>query len=65
MKTLQKQFDLSTATLLQWAVSNGARALQLDGVLGSFTPGRQPGVVLINGMADGRFTGTSRAQRIL
>ncbi|HMH20900.1 MAG TPA: amidohydrolase family protein [Puia sp.] len=48
IKTLQRKFPLlPTATLLQWATLNGARALQLDGVLGSFSPGKQPGVLLI------------------
>lgn len=66
MKTLQRHFEhLSTATLLQWATYNGAEALQLDGVLGEFAPGKQPGVVVIGGLENGRFTGQSRAQRLL
>ncbi|HVU57085.1 MAG TPA: amidohydrolase family protein [Puia sp.] len=66
MKTLQGYFpDLSTATLLQWATSNGAKALQLDGVLGTFAPGKQPGVVLIEGMENGRLTRHARPQRLI
>jgi cytosine/adenosine deaminase-related metal-dependent hydrolase len=66
MKTLQQHFGhLSTATLLQWATYNGAEALQLDGVLGEFAPGKQPGVVHISGMENGRFTKGSRAQRLI
>lgn len=34
--------------LLQWATINGARALQMDDVLGSFETGKKPGVLLIN-----------------
>lgn len=51
MKTLKKAFpELSMETLLSWATINGARALQLDGMLGSFEKGKQPGVILIDGL---------------
>jgi len=66
MKTLQSHFpDLSTAALLQWATSNGARALQLDSMLGAFEPRKQPGVVLIEGMENGRLSRYSRPQRLI
>ena len=66
MKTLQRHFPpLPTATLLQWATSNGAEVLQLEGVLGSFDAGKQPGLVLISNMEAGRFTKGSRAQRLI
>jgi cytosine/adenosine deaminase-related metal-dependent hydrolase len=66
LKTLQAQFpDLPAATLLQWATSNGAQALQLDPVLGEFSPGRQPGVLLIEGMKEGRFSDGSEVKRLL
>lgn len=66
MKTLQQHFGhLPTAKLLQWATYNGAEALQLDGVLGELAPGKQPGVVLIGGMENGKFTKGSRAQRLI
>jgi len=48
MKTLHRAFPrLGIAELLRWATYNGAKALQLDGVLGSFEKGKQPGVVLL------------------
>ncbi len=48
IKTLQNNFkELDLATLLKWATSNGARALQLNGRLGSFEKGKKPGVILI------------------
>ncbi len=66
MKTLQSYFpDLPTATLLQWATSGGAKALQLDTVLGTFEPGKQPGVVLIENIEEGRFSRQSRPQRLI
>lgn len=48
IKTIQKHFpQIETATLLQWATSNGAKALQIDSLLGSFEKGKKPGVILI------------------
>jgi cytosine/adenosine deaminase-related metal-dependent hydrolase len=50
MKTLLNNFpELPFELLLQWATLNGAKALQMDTVLGSFEPGKKPGVLLING----------------
>lgn len=47
IKTIRKQFpNIATDQLLQWATINGAKALQMDKLLGSFEPGKQPGVVL-------------------
>jgi len=40
--------SLPLATVLQWATSNGARALQWDKDLGSFEKGKKPGVVLLS-----------------
>ena len=34
--------------LLTWATSNGAAALQMDDLLGSFEAGKKPGVLLVN-----------------
>jgi cytosine/adenosine deaminase-related metal-dependent hydrolase len=66
LKTLQRQLpQLSTPTLLKWATSNGAEALQLDGKLGSFHPGKKPGIVLIEGLEGEKFTVGSAARRLL
>jgi aminodeoxyfutalosine deaminase len=66
LKTLQRQFPLlPTASLLQWATVNGAQALQLDTVLGSFSTSKQPGVLLIAGMEGGRFSDGARVKRLL
>ena len=37
-------------TLLRWATLNGAKALRLDAVLGSFEAGKRPGLVQITGL---------------
>lgn len=54
IKTLQRAFPrLDTPRLLQWATLNGAKALQVDDIFGSFEPGRRPGVLLLQHSEDG------------
>ena len=66
LKTLQRAFPgLSTPTLLQWATAGGAEALQVEGVLGAFSSGKDPGVVLIEGGEGDRLTAGARARRLL
>ena len=49
IRTLQKYFPfLQTEQLLQFATSNGAKALNMDNTLGSFENGKQPGILLLN-----------------
>ncbi|MEO6612610.1 MAG: amidohydrolase family protein [Chitinophagaceae bacterium] len=49
IKTISKNFPvIKKETLLKWATSNGARALQMDSLLGSFETGKRPGVININ-----------------
>ncbi len=48
MKSLKKHFTfLTIEQLLQFATSNGAKALEMDDKLGSFKRGKQPGVLLL------------------
>jgi cytosine/adenosine deaminase-related metal-dependent hydrolase len=42
--------ELEWEDLLRWATRNGARALQMDAVVGSFAPGLRPGVVHISSL---------------
>jgi cytosine/adenosine deaminase-related metal-dependent hydrolase len=66
MKTLQQYFPhLSTATLLQWATINGARALQMENELGSFEQGKKPGIVLIENTGYNNLSTASVCQRII
>lgn len=45
---LQEHFPhVSLETMLRWATTNGAKALQLDQLMGSFEKGKRPGVVVI------------------
>ena len=66
IKTLQKNFpSLELATMLKWATSNGARALQMDDELGNFERGRMPGIVLVTEMNGMNLTDRSKARRVL
>jgi aminodeoxyfutalosine deaminase len=66
IKTLQNNFsDLDLILLMKWATINGARALKMDSMLGSFEKGKQPGIVLIEGADDLRTNEKTFARRIL
>lgn len=66
IKTLQENFPgLELTTLLKWATVNGARALQMDKVLGSFEKEKQPGVILLESTDGLRVTKKTAARRIL
>jgi cytosine/adenosine deaminase-related metal-dependent hydrolase len=66
LKTLQRQLpQLPTHTLLQWATANGAEALQMDDILGSFTPGKRPGVLLIEHMEGDKFKADTQVRRLI
>jgi cytosine/adenosine deaminase-related metal-dependent hydrolase len=66
LKTLQQAFPkLDTVELLGWATLNGARALQMQELLGSFSPGKRPGVVLLNDLEEQRLAPATTASRII
>jgi cytosine/adenosine deaminase-related metal-dependent hydrolase len=66
LKTLQRAFPwLETSTLLQWGTSNGSAALGMADTVGSFLPGRTPGVVLLEGLEGDRMTMGTTAKRLI
>ncbi len=49
MEAIQQHFPhIPVETILQWGTSNGAKALQMDSLLGSFEKGKKSGVILID-----------------
>lgn len=65
LKTLQRAFPwLETPTLLQWATSNGAAALQMEDSVGSFRPGLRPGIILLSGL-EGQDLAGATVKRLL
>ena len=66
IKTLYKNFPgIKLETMLQWATINGAKALGMDAMLGSFEKGKQPGIVLIDGTENRQAEKNSSSKRIL
>lgn len=49
IKTILNHTDIALATLLQWATINGALYMELEDDFGSFSKGKKPGVVLLEG----------------
>ena len=66
IKTIAKNFpSVKTESLLEWATLNGAKALQMESVLGSFEKGKKPGIVLIENVDGGKITDDSSIKKIL
>ncbi|HXB92550.1 MAG TPA: amidohydrolase family protein [Puia sp.] len=65
MKTLQERSPkLATPLLLQWATSNGARALGIGDLFGNFAPGTRPGVLLLEHLEGDSLKG-AKVRRLL
>ena len=61
IKTVQKHFPhIETGTILQWATINGAKALGIETVYGSFEKDKKPGVVLIQQSEDDKLLESAR-----
>ena len=53
--TLKQHFPkLEWETLLRWATANGAKALQMDKMIGSISAGKKPGLLLLQGLDNNR-----------
>jgi len=48
MNLLQERFNVPTEELLKWATFNGAEFLEIESRFGSFEPGKQPGINLVD-----------------
>jgi len=65
LKTLQKKFpSITLVQLLRWATINGARALEIESMLGSFERGKKPGVVAIRGTINNEI-GAGKIERLV
>lgn len=48
LQTIHQHFsNIEKKELLQWATLNGAKALELDDIIGSFETGKKPGVLIV------------------
>ncbi|MEZ4987470.1 MAG: amidohydrolase family protein [Saprospiraceae bacterium] len=71
LKTISKyQSYVPFATLLQWATLNGAEALQFDDTLGSISPGKQPGLNLLENLSGNhpdnyRFAADTKVRKLV
>lgn len=67
MYCLQSAFpEVSLGEILTWTCLNGASFLSKDTELGSFAPGKKPGIVLIGNIdGEGRLTAESSSRRII
>ncbi len=66
LKTISKNFpSVTTKMMLTWATLNGAKALQMENIIGSFEKGKQPGIVLIENLEGDKLKSDSKAKRLL
>ena len=67
MYCIQEAFpEVPLAEILAWATYNGADFLGKTGTLGSISPGKKPGIVLVSGISgSGRLTADSVSERII
>lgn len=66
LKTIHKHFSsIPLNELLQWATINGAKALQMDDVFGSFEKGKRPGVLILENIENAHLALTSSLRRLL
>jgi len=65
MKTIQMHNpEISAETLIKWATWNGAQFLGKENQFGSIEKGKQPGILLLNKIREGKFTTESSVKRL-
>jgi aminodeoxyfutalosine deaminase len=67
MKTIQKKVpQIPFEEILEWATLNGAKLFDKQSILGSFKPGKRPGVNLVENfdIENGRLTSDSKIKKI-
>ena len=65
MKTLSFAFpNLELEDMLKWATINGAKALGMQDSLGAFRKGTIPGIVLVEGISEGKIGKDTRCRRL-
>lgn len=66
LKTISAAFpDIPLATLLKWSTLNGASALSINGIYGSFAAGTKPGIVLIENTETDKLSMGATSRRVL
>ena len=66
MQTIAKNFPMiPLEEILQWATSNGAEALQMDAQFGSFTPGKKPGIIVLENIGPNQTIGEATIKRLI
>ena len=64
--TLQEHFPaIATQELLQWATSNGSIALQMQENLGSFAKNKNPGIIIIEHLVNGKIGNGSTVKKLI
>lgn len=65
MYTLQEEKNVPFDELLRWGTLNGAMFLNIGSQYGSFEVGKQPGIVLLQGMDAGKITANTLIKRLI
>ena len=64
MYTLQQEKDIPFEKLLEWATLNGAEFLKIEQRYGSLGRGKQPGILLLEGIEQEKLTPETRVKRL-
>jgi cytosine/adenosine deaminase-related metal-dependent hydrolase len=66
LKTISNNFpSIPLEEMLNWATLNGAKALQMDNIFGSFGIGKKPGVIAIDQISNNQISPTSTVKRLV